>query len=139
VSDCILWPGYCLPGGYGRTRRMIDGIARSVLTHRLAFVEHHDMHLNQIEGLVVRHSCDNPPCMNPEHLLLGTQADNVQDMMDRGRGYSGGAPRRVSSDTVAQVFKLRDQNWSFQRIGRELGMSHTYARDIYIGKHRKSG
>lgn len=36
---------------------------------------------------VARHNCDNPPCLNPRHLLWGTQADNVQDMIDRARGW----------------------------------------------------
>lgn len=41
------------------------------------------------DGLVVRHTCDNPPCCNPAHLLLGTYADNSQDCVDRGRCKEG--------------------------------------------------
>jgi len=37
------------------------------------------------DGHVVRHRCDNPPCINPEHLITGTQGQNIQDMIDRGR------------------------------------------------------
>lgn len=44
------------------------------------------------KGLVVRHSCDNPPCCNPDHLLIGTQQDNVNDMIERGR-YRGSGRR----------------------------------------------
>lgn len=44
------------------------------------------------DGMVVRHRCDNPPCVNPAHLEVGTQADNVADMIARGRGHwQGGA------------------------------------------------
>ncbi len=49
------------------------------------------------DDLLVRHSCDNPPCCNPKHLIAGTQADNVQDMITRGRNYTGAmTPDRIS-------------------------------------------
>lgn len=51
-------------------------------------------------GWVVRHKCDNPPCVNPDHLLLGTYADNSRDALDRGRVPS---QRILTPDQVAQV------------------------------------
>jgi len=41
------------------------------------------------EGMVVRHKCDNINCINPEHMELGTQLDNIQDMVERGRSTKG--------------------------------------------------
>jgi hypothetical protein len=58
---------------------------KHVRHHRLVFVQSNRMKLQQIEGKVVRHKCDNPACINPNHLELGTQAENVQDMVQRGR------------------------------------------------------
>lgn len=48
----------------------------------------HRLVVRAVKGEVIRHTCDNPPCCNPAHLLKGTQAQNLQDMRDRGR--SGG-------------------------------------------------
>lgn len=75
------WPfrGRRDPNGYGR----LDYKGRPRLAHRMMYELIHCKRLKPDE--VVRHSCDNPPCCNPEHLLLGTQADNVKDMWDRGR------------------------------------------------------
>lgn len=61
------------------------------LMHRVAYVRAHGLTLADITGKVVRHECDNPRCINPEHLLLGTHRDNTADMISRGRGiYANG-------------------------------------------------
>lgn len=73
-------------GGYGRRRR--DGQVLSA--HRLAYVEHHGLDLGDIEGMVIMHLCDNPPCVNPDHLRLGTHAENTADMYAKGRGWGFG-------------------------------------------------
>lgn len=78
ASGCIPYAGSRNAGGYGVLPAPIYG---SRLAHRAALAE--------ALGRPVRgnalHSCDNPPCINPEHLREGTQADNVADMIERGR------------------------------------------------------
>lgn len=75
---CWEWPGARNVGSYGVIR--VDG--RFCLTHRLAY----EAFVGPIvDSLYVCHSCDNPPCCNPRHLLLGTHQDNMDDMTKRGR------------------------------------------------------
>lgn len=58
---------------------------KTVLHHRLSYCAANAVTLASIKGKVVMHRCDNPGCINPEHLLLGTDADNVADMVSKGR------------------------------------------------------
>jgi hypothetical protein len=77
-TGCFLWYGSRVKKGYGQI--YIDGT--TYLAHRLAWERKHDQ---TARGLVVRHKCDTPECVNPEHLLIGTYADNSHDAIERNR------------------------------------------------------
>lgn len=82
ANGCLEWSGVTNRRGYGRLQ--VQG--RMVLTHRLAW----ELANGSIpEGMNVLHRCDNPPCCDPEHLFLGTQKDNVADMIAKGRKVHG--------------------------------------------------
>jgi hypothetical protein len=88
TDGCWLWAGSLnRAGGYGRFAKYVLGShASTVGAHRFSYILAH----GEIpDGLVVRHTCDTPACVNPSHLVLGTQQDNVQDQIDRGRKAIG--------------------------------------------------
>lgn len=82
-SGCILWTGPLNAWGYGEAS--LSG--KRILAHRLA----HKIHRGEIgPGLLVLHRCDTPACVNPDHLWLGTNAENMRDMASKGRAYKPG-------------------------------------------------
>lgn len=91
ADSCWLWLGATNAGGYG----LVFRDCRCQLSHRYAFFISGGLLKN---GEVVRHTCDNPPCCNPKHLIAGTQRDNVHDSIKRGRrGYERFCERWLSS------------------------------------------
>ncbi|WP_324030110.1 hypothetical protein GC087_07100 [Pantoea sp. JZ2] len=100
TDKCIEWTGYKNKDGYGRKRVG----SKLYLVHRLAYCEHHNVDISHIDGLLIRHKCDNPSCINPLHLEPGSQKDNMQDMKSRGRGV----PRAKLSP--AQVIEIRSKH-----------------------------
>ena len=88
-GDCWLWVGSVDRYGYGlfRAVNVRSQPTERVRAHRFAYAMAHGVAIP--DELVVRHRCDNPGCVRPEHLLLGTTADNVKDRTDRGRSACG--------------------------------------------------
>jgi len=109
-DDCWVTDYAPTPRGYIRVYGE-DGGPKQYL-HRLVWEAHNAEPIP--DGQVVRHTCDNPACCNPNHLLLGTMQDNVADMFERGRN-----PTRVVYDR-ARMQELREQGLSFAQIGAEL-------------------
>ena len=85
TDSCWLWSGYKLEGGYGRVN--ING--KTFLAHRISMLLTIGISNPRgsvgAKGLVVMHKCDNPSCVNPEHLNEVTQKVNVRDAMNKGR------------------------------------------------------
>ncbi len=92
VTKCWNWNGASTVQGYGQT--VYEG--KSILAHRLSWI----IHFGEIpkgegfHGTCVLHKCDNPSCVNPDHLFLGSNQDNMDDMKRKGRqAWKKGEPR----------------------------------------------
>lgn len=101
LFDCWEWLGYKNPDGYGIVMRN----SRKELTHRTAWILTYG---NIPENLCVCHKCDNPSCVNPAHLFIGTMQDNVNDMFSKGRQpYTKGSKGGRAILTEEQILAIR--------------------------------
>lgn len=82
TDQCWEWPKHHTAAGYGR----IWIYPKMIYAHRIAWQLTHGA---IPDGLHVLHHCDNPPCVNPRHLFVGTAKDNARDMSDKGRAKNG--------------------------------------------------
>ena len=115
VGECIEWNGRIDRAGYGRFYH--DGKEQGA--HRVALL----LSGNAVSpGDVVRHSCDNPRCVNPEHLSVGSQIDNVQDRVSRNRSAVGEkhGRARLTREAAAAIA------WAFERGERKIDLARRY-------------
>jgi len=130
-DGCLEFTGYCKRGGYGT----MWANGKNQLVHRVAWM----LANGEIpEGLHVLHRCDNPRCSRVEHLFLGTQADNMADMAQKGRhgrSGNGGRSRRVVDETMVIFMKeLQMQDLNQTQIGECLGVDQTTVSLYLSGK-----
>jgi hypothetical protein len=102
-EGCLEWQGGKNHKGHGRYRIGPPGSSTVAIASRVAFFLHHGW-----VPLVVRHTCDNPPCCRPEHLLAGDYADNSRDMVERGRGKPGKKLGSSNHNAVLDEGVVRD-------------------------------
>jgi hypothetical protein len=127
-SGCWLWLGALNACGYGT----IGVKYRSQLAHRISY--------SVFKGLVpkrknVLHHCDMPCCVNPEHLFVGTQRDNVHDMEHKKRAYHPrGENHGLAKITEREVKLIRMDKRSERTIAKAMGLTRAIVRGVKIGR-----
>lgn len=134
-DDCWLWLGAKYDGAYGSLRWGDRHDSAHRISYLLAYGEF-DRALN------VLHKCDNPPCVNPKHLFLGTRTDNMRDKEAKGRGNQPrGATHHKAKLTTEQIQEIRTRyaagNVSTTTLGREYNTHSSHISAIVRFKVRK--
>lgn len=132
-GECWLWTGWRGSFGYGQFARRDAGTLSVRLAHRVSY----EMAYGTIPaGKNVRHLCDEPACVRPEHLTLGTQRQNMSDMVERGRQAKGerhGAAKLSEEDVRA----IRASPSTGAQLAKRYGVTEATISHIRVGKHWK--
>ncbi len=135
-SGCWLWGGACDQHGYG----CINNNYVSIRAHRASWL----IHYGDIGTMMVLHRCDNPPCVNPAHLFLGTQEDNARDMFAKGRAVITNLPPNPSGEMCSaailtecdahSILRRADGGIRKVKIAEEFKVSVSTVYNICSGK-----
>lgn len=135
-DECWKWVGTINKCGYGHI--YFNGVLEKA--HRVSW----KLTRGEIENnLFVCHSCDNPFCVNPNHLFLGSQKDNMRDMAKKGRGarQRSGAKHpaaKYTQEDYDTVYRLRDTGMSYGKISKQVGMSDSHVAHILKNRSRNT-
>ena len=132
-TGCWLWTGTGT-GGYG----LIRYGRKMVRAHRVSWL----LHRGDPGRLHVLHRCDVPACVNPDHLFLGTHAENMRDMAKKGRSgapcgeQQGGA--KLTAEKVREIRRMRTEGASYVDLAPLFGVSDVQVRNIALRRSWRS-
>jgi hypothetical protein len=134
-TGCWLWTGALTAWGYGKVSAGGD-FGETLMAHRVAFERTRG---SIPRGMFVCHRCDMPSCVNPEHLVLGTAADNSADMIRKGRHHGPKRPPKGDRNgrarlSIANVLAIRASTEPHATLARLFGVSSTTVRHIRSGR-----
>lgn len=132
-NECWIWNGSKAHkrGGYGQISNGRNNVLKA---HRVSY-EYFNGEIPN--GLIVRHICDNPPCINPKHLLVGTTKDNARDAIERSRAthqVMSGEMCPASKLTWEQVLEIRSSKESYGKLSKKYNVSKTAIANIIKNK-----
>jgi hypothetical protein len=130
-NGCMVWLGQTLAKGYGHVR--IGN--KKIQTHRYALSKKLGRPIG--ENMCALHTCDNPPCCNPDHLREGTNQDNVDDKMSKGReARNKGEKHGCAKLTESLVREIREQQGkvSQRKLAAKYDVSRALIFKILVGE-----
>ena len=127
-NECWEWQGHQNKDGYG----VFSWHGRRTPAHVLAL----SFSTGELkaEGLDTRHSCDNPPCVNPDHLKFGTRKENVQDMISRGRQSKPG--QRLTDEDVKEIRERRASGARQKDLAEQYKITEAWVSGLVRGIKR---
>jgi len=130
-TGCWIWTAAKAGRGYGIIK--IPGSREYYYAHRLSYQIHYGV--DPGEKLVL-HTCDNPACVKPTHLFLGTHSDNAQDMKSKDRHLRGARNKmaKLTDEKVRHLRKLHEMGVSQNELGRVYGVSQGVVYKIVHGQ-----
>lgn len=130
TPGCWIWEAGKGATGYGRFRK--ENYGKTVMAHRFSY----ELYVGPIpEGFVILHACDNPACVNPSHLSVGTHYDNVVDRMNKDRSFKPkGELHPHATLTEAQVIAIRSDRRKQCLIAADYGIRPNHVSQIKTGK-----
>ena len=120
IGDCLIWQGCVNSDGYPKlTRKLADGSSSSnIKGHRYVY----ECTKGEIpEGHVIRHTCDNTLCLNPDHLITGTMTDNMRDRQERRR-----TSNFVTDEVNELIINLRRDGLPQWKVAKLVGCSQMH-------------
>lgn len=124
-NECWLWTGYRNKAGYG----VYHFNRLRIMAHRLSLIISGSP---MPDGMICLHSCDNPSCVNPNHLRWGTDADNMRDMIEKGRKVVATKPN--TPENIAIKSALVNSTKSHKALAKEFNMPRSLVYYILAGK-----
>lgn len=134
TETCWLWNGAMLKTGYGSIR--VDGKAQRA--HRVAY----ELRVGKIPpGMLLRHSCDTPRCVNPAHLSVGTKRDNTKDALERGLHVCGEnhCRAKISNSGVVAIKEALAAGVSGRFLAKQFNVNESMISQIKTGTKRRYG
>jgi hypothetical protein len=135
LGPCWEWLGSKTPHGHGHITE--NGTYKTRYVHRISWDLHHPD--NPCGPAYVLHRCDNPPCVRPDHLFLGSQADNVRDMIEKRRSPLGSQRKggKLTEADIPVIRKLSADGLSQRAIAKLFGVHQVTISQIFQGTHWK--
>lgn len=135
-TGCWNWVKSMYAHGYGRIPIKIDGAWKHRPAHRIGY----QLLVGKIpKGLQANHKCDNRKCVNPDHIFIGTQKENMDDMKAKGRHmYGEGHVHSLLTENAVRYVRRnyvpRHKEYGFSSMGRRFGVDAETVRDAYTRK-----